>query len=140
MQNSQLKDMSFQLKSITLGSADSCLNYLYVTLRKQIEDVEYFIIKANNFTFKYRIISEDDSDLCLAPLRSLERSICSQLVHISNTILNLTNVCIPLGVTLDSFLRLLMQHYICLKNLAKHFLNRCAAMKFSIQGTKYIFL
>ncbi|XP_013097656.2 Fanconi anemia group I protein [Stomoxys calcitrans] len=127
-----------QLKSITEATVESCLHHLYDSLRKQIEDVDYFIIKANNLAYKCRIVPEDDRDFCLASLKSLERSISLQLVHISNTLRNLTNVCIPLGNSMDGLMKLLMQHYICLKNLTKHFLNCCSGgVKVSIQGTKF---
>ncbi|KAM7345711.1 Fanconi anemia complementation group I [Cochliomyia hominivorax] len=130
--------LNVTLKSITETTAESCLHYLYDSLRKQIEDVEYFIIKANNLSYKCRIVAEDDRDYCLGCLKSMERSICSQLVHISNTLKNLTNVCLPLGSCMDGLMKLIMQHFICLKNLAKHFLNCCAGgVKVSIQGTKF---
>ncbi|XP_073845314.1 Fanconi anemia complementation group I [Musca autumnalis] len=126
------------LKSITDVTAESCLQHLYDSLRKQIEDVDYFIVKANNLAYKCRIVPEDDRDFCLASLKSLERSISMQLVHISNTLRNLTNVCIPLGSSMDGLMKLIMQHYICLKNLTKHFLSCCSGgMKVSIQGTKF---
>lgn len=125
------------LKSITEATAESCLHHLYDALRKQTEDVDYFIIKANNLAYKCRIVPADDRDFCLASLKSLERSISMQLVHISNTLRNLTNVCIPLGTCMDGLMKLIMQHYICLKNLTKHFLNCCSGgVKVSIQGTK----
>ncbi|KNC26166.1 hypothetical protein FF38_06697 [Lucilia cuprina] len=134
----QSTQLNVTLKSITQTSAESCLQYLYESLRKQIEDVEYFITKANNLSYKCRIVTEEDRDYCLGCLKSMERSICSQLVHISNTLKNLTNVCLPLGSSMDGLMKLLMQHFICLKNLAKHFLTCCAGgVKVSIQGTKF---
>lgn len=127
------------MKSITEATAESCLLYLYESLRKQLEDVEYFIVKANNLSYKYRIVAEDERDYCFGCLKSLERSICSQLVHISNTLKNLTNVCLPLGHYMDGLMKLLMQHFVCLKNLAKHFLSCCAGgVKVTIQGTKCV--
>ena len=125
------------MKSVTEVTAETCLQYLYESLRKQIEDVDYLIVKANNLGYKYRIVAEEDRDYCLGSLKSLERSICSQLVHISNTLRNLTNVCLPLGSSMDGLMKLLIQHFTCLKNLAKHFLNCCSGgVKVSIQGTK----
>ncbi|KAL9917468.1 Fanconi anemia complementation group I [Glossina fuscipes fuscipes] len=127
-----------KLKSITVVTAESCLLYTYEAIRKQIEDVEYFITKANNLTYKCRIADEDDRDFCLAALSSLERSICSQLIHVSQTLINFTNVCIPLGTSMDGLLKVVMQHYVCLKNMAKHFLNCCAGdVKVSLRGTKF---
>lgn len=129
--------MNFELKSITLASAEACLSYLYSVLRKQIEEVEYFISKANNLHFKLKVIGEDEFEMCLASLKSKERSICSQLIHISNTLLHLSNVSVPLGTCMDSLLRILILMYSCLKNLAKHFLSRSSTAKLSIHGTKF---
>uniref|UniRef100_A0A1A9ZCX7 Fanconi anemia group I protein n=1 Tax=Glossina pallidipes TaxID=7398 RepID=A0A1A9ZCX7_GLOPL len=127
-----------KLKSITVVTAESCLFYTYEAIRKQIEDVEYFITKANSLTYKCRIAVEDDRDFCLGALSSLERSICSQLIHVSQTLINFTNVCIPLGTCMDGLLKVVMQHYVCLKNMAKHFLNCCAGgVKVSLHGTKF---
>ncbi|XP_055838956.1 Fanconi anemia group I protein [Episyrphus balteatus] len=129
--------LNFQLKSITLTSAESCITYLYATLRKQIEEVEYFISKANSLHYKLKIIAEDEREMCLASLKRKERSVCSQLIHISNTLLHLSNVSLPLGTCMESLLRILIQMYTCLKNLAKHFLCRSSTSKLSIQGTKF---
>uniref|UniRef100_A0A1B0AC93 FANCI_S4 domain-containing protein n=1 Tax=Glossina pallidipes TaxID=7398 RepID=A0A1B0AC93_GLOPL len=69
--------------------------------RQKIEDVEYFITKANNLTYKCRIAIEDDRDFCLASLSSLECSIRSQLIQVSQALINFTNVCIPLETCMD---------------------------------------
>lgn len=129
--------MDFELKSITLTSAESCIDYLYATLRKQIEEVEYFISKADGLNYKLKIISENEHEMCLAALRAKERSICSQLIHISNTLLHLSNVTLPLGSCMENLLRILILLYACLKNLARHFVSRSARSKVSMQGTKF---
>ncbi|XP_053963260.1 Fanconi anemia group I protein homolog [Anastrepha ludens] len=131
---------AFVLKSLTVESVESYFSYLCQALRKQIDDVAYFILKANNLNFKYRIVTEDERDMCLSQLRSMERSICSQLVHISNALIHLANVCIPLGTTMDQLLKLLIQHYICLKNLTKHFLICVGSSQVCMQSTKFEYL
>ncbi|XP_037947703.1 Fanconi anemia group I protein [Teleopsis dalmanni] len=128
---------TYKLKSITSSSFESCFVYLCAAVRKQIENVDYFILKANNSSYKIRIIPEEDRDVNLAALRKLERSICSQLMHISQTLLKLTNITIPLGVCMDTLLKLLMQHFICLKNLTKHFLSCGMTTKHSVQNAKF---
>ncbi|XP_067627011.1 Fanconi anemia group I protein homolog isoform X2 [Eurosta solidaginis] len=130
----------FTLRSVTVESAESYFSHLCQALRKQIEYIDYFIIKANNLNFKYRIVTEDERDVCLSQLRSMERSICSQLVHVSNALINLTNICIPLGASMDQLLKLLIQHYVCLKNLTKHFLSCAGSSQICIQSTKFEFL
>lgn len=103
---------------------------------KQIDDVEHFIVKTNNINFKYRIITEDERDMCLSQLRSMERSICSQLLHISNALINVLNACIPLGSSTEQLLKLVMHHYVCLTNLAKHFLSSVQLSQVSLRSTK----
>uniref|UniRef100_A0A034W2D0 Fanconi anemia group I protein-like protein n=1 Tax=Bactrocera dorsalis TaxID=27457 RepID=A0A034W2D0_BACDO len=131
---------AFTFKSLTMESAKPYFLYLCQALRKQIDDVEHFILKANNLNFKCRIVTDDERDMCLTQLRSMERSICSQLLHISNALKNLVNACIPLGSSMDQLLKLLMQHYICLKNLTKHFLSRVEVSQVCMQSTKFEFL
>ncbi|XP_014090241.2 Fanconi anemia group I protein homolog isoform X3 [Bactrocera oleae] len=131
---------AFILKSLTMESAKPYFLYLCQVLRKQIDEVEHFILKANNLNFKYRIVTEDERDMCLSQLRSMERSICSQMLHISNALKNLVNACIPLGSSMDQLLKLLMQHYICLKNLTKHYLSCVETSQVCMQSTKFEFL
>uniref|UniRef100_A0A0A1WLN6 Fanconi anemia group I protein homolog n=1 Tax=Zeugodacus cucurbitae TaxID=28588 RepID=A0A0A1WLN6_ZEUCU len=131
---------AFALKSLTMESAKSYFLYLCQALRKQIDEVEHFILKVNNINFKYRIVTEDERDICLSQLRSMERSICSQLLHISNALKNLVNACIPLGSLTDQLLKLLIQHYICLKNITKHFLSCVESSHVCMQTTKFEYL
>ncbi|XP_050324049.1 Fanconi anemia group I protein isoform X1 [Bactrocera neohumeralis] len=131
---------AFTFKSLTMESAKPYFLYLCQALRKQIDDVEHFILKANNLNFKCRIVTDDERDMSLTQLRSMERSICSQLLHISNALKNLVNACIPLGSSMDHLLKLLMQHYICLKSLTKHFLSRVEVSQVCMQSTKFEFL
>ncbi|XP_030375244.1 Fanconi anemia group I protein [Scaptodrosophila lebanonensis] len=128
------------LKTISQATAETCLQYLYAALRKQIEDVDYFIVKANNLNYKCNIVPESDRDYWRGNLDSLDRSICTQLIQISQTLQSLTSVCIPLGASIDGLMRLLIQHYNCLSNLTKHCLACCANHTISIKSTKIEFL
>ncbi|XP_004534830.1 Fanconi anemia group I protein isoform X2 [Ceratitis capitata] len=129
--------LHFTLKSLTVESAGSYFNYFCQAMLKQIDDVEHFIVKTNNINFKYRIITEDERDMCLSQLRSMERSICSQLLHISNALINVLNACIPLGSSTEQLLKLVMHHYVCLTNLAKHFLSSVQLSQVSLRSTKF---
>lgn len=99
--------------------------------------MDYFITKANNLCYKRQLIDGEERDLCETKLQSLERSICSQLVHLSQTLKNISNVCLPLGSCMDGLLKLLTQHYITLKSFANHY-NNCitSGLRISLQGTK----
>jgi len=110
------------LKTLDLNTTGSCLQYMYAVVQKQIEDVDYFINKANNLKYKCNIVPESDRVYYRGNLEALEGSICTQLILITRTLLELTNVCIPLGSHMDGLMKLLIQLYMCLKNLARHYL------------------
>ncbi|XP_002006644.2 Fanconi anemia group I protein [Drosophila mojavensis] len=111
------------LKSLNMSTTATCLQYLYAAVQKQLEDVEYFVIKANNLSYKCNIVPESDRIYWRGNLDTLEGSICAQLILITRTLLEITNVCIPLGNHMDGLMKLLIQHYTCLKNLARHYLG-----------------
>lgn len=129
-------DPQFELKSISEALAEATLMHFLNVLRKQILDVEYFITKARSINAKIKVTSEDDHEQCVQLLKTTERSICSQLIHISGALLRLTNACIPLGTLMDSLVRILMEFYICATNLTKHFVVRHTTIAMSFQGTK----
>lgn len=111
------------LKSLNMSTTATCLQYLYAAVQKQLEDVEYFVIKANNLSYKCNIVPESDRVYWRGNLDALEGSICAQLILITRTLLEITNVCIPLGNHMDGLMKLLIQHYTCLKHLARHYLG-----------------
>ncbi|KAH8418133.1 hypothetical protein KR222_004613, partial [Zaprionus bogoriensis] len=113
------------LKTLDMSTTATCLQYLYAVLQKQLEDVDYFIVKANNLKYKCNIVPESDRVYWRGNLEALEGSICTQLILVTRTLLELTNVCIPLGSHMDGLMKLLIQLYTCLKNLARHYLVGC---------------
>lgn len=66
----------------------------------------------------------------------MEKSIISKLLHLCETLSHLTNVCLPLGTNMDNLIRVIMQYYICLTNLTKHFIIRYGTIPVSFQGVK----
>ncbi|KAH8355258.1 hypothetical protein KR093_009668, partial [Drosophila rubida] len=110
------------LKTLDMSTTATCLQYMCAVVQKQLEDVEYFINKANNLKYKSNIVPETDRVYYRGNLETLEGSICTHLILITRTLLELTNVCIPLGSHMDGLMKLLIQLYTCLKNLAKHYL------------------
>ncbi|XP_034654239.1 Fanconi anemia group I protein homolog isoform X1 [Drosophila subobscura] len=115
------------LKSISTVTAESCLQHLYAAVQKQLLNVEYFVVKANNLSYNCQLVPECDQSYWRGKLDVMERSICTQIILISRTLLALTNVCIPLGPSMDGLMKLLIQHYVCLKNLTKHYLSCCTS-------------
>lgn len=48
-------DIKYKLKSITIETAASCTIHLCGALKREIDDVEYFITKCRSFYGKYKI-------------------------------------------------------------------------------------
>ncbi|KAI8035735.1 hypothetical protein M5D96_011485 [Drosophila gunungcola] len=114
--------VELNLKSISTVTAESCLQHLYTAVQKQLTDVDYFVTKANNLNYKCQVVPEIDQIYWRGNLDAMDRSICTQIIHISRTLLVLTNVCIPLGSSMDGLMKLLIQHFTCMKNLTKHYI------------------
>nr|NP_610429.2 fanconi anemia complementation group I [Drosophila melanogaster]A1Z7L1.2 RecName: Full=Fanconi anemia group I protein homolog; Short=Protein FACI [Drosophila melanogaster]AAF59016.2 fanconi anemia complementation group I [Drosophila melanogaster] len=117
------ESVELTLKSISTVTIESCLQHLYAAIQKQLNDVDYFVTKANNLNYKCQVVPEIDQIYWRGNLDSMDRSICTQIIHISRTLLVLTNVCIPLGSLMDGLMKLLIQHYTCLKSLTKHYIS-----------------
>ncbi|XP_017044461.1 Fanconi anemia group I protein homolog [Drosophila ficusphila] len=131
--------VELSLKSISTVTAESCLQHLYLAIQKQLTDVDYFVTKANNLNFKCQVVPEIDQIYWRGNLDAMDRSICTQIIHISRTLLVLTNVCIPLGSLMDGLMKLLIQHYTCMKNLTKHYISSYASESSieNIRSTKF---
>lgn len=69
-------------------------------------------------------------------MKTLEKTICSQLIYISHILEISANVKLPMGVCMDSLVRLIIQMYICLSNLTKHFIMRHSTLPVSYHRTK----
>ncbi|KAH8284890.1 hypothetical protein KR054_002362 [Drosophila jambulina] len=133
--NLNVDSMELSLKSISTVTAESCLQHLYAAVQKQLTDVDYFVTKANNLNYKCQIVPETDQIYWRGNLDSMDRSICTQIIHISRTLLWLTHLCIPLGSSMDGLMKLLIQHYTCLKNLAKHYIS-CYSSDGSVENIR----
>lgn len=127
------------LKSITTTIADTCINQLCNAVRKQVDDIEYFILKVKSYCAQLKNggQSEDDRSTVESRMVTAERRICTQLIFISRVCIHLGNTYIHLGNTMDNFTKLLIQLYACLANLAKHFINRQRIAPVSYKSTKF---
>lgn len=124
----------FQLKSISEYSIDSCITYLCICLRRQIEFVEYYITKAKSLHTKLKIT--DQSPSIIESMRTLETKICSQLIHICSAVTHLANSRIPFGICMDHVKRLMIQLYVCLTNLTKYLILRHTLLPVSCQSIR----
>ncbi|XP_055593420.1 Fanconi anemia group I protein-like [Uranotaenia lowii] len=127
----------FSLKSISSLTVESALIALCNVTKQQLDDVEHFILRTNSVLGRLKSFGLGDNDEYLHQLKSIERSMCSQLVHIMSVATHLANTQLPLGTCMDSLLKLLISIYCCLTNLTKHFLSRHPVVPVSHDSTKF---
>lgn len=128
-----------EYKSINEKTVNACVNQLCSIVRKQIEDIEYFILKVKSYFAQLKIggQNEDDRKSCENRMVTAERRICTQLMFISRVCMHLGNSTLPLGQCMDNFTKLLTQFYVCLANLTRHFINRNKSLPISYKSTKF---
>lgn len=128
----------FELKSLTTYTVETCTTYLCQCLRRQIEDVEYFITKAKGLHSKLKISGQSPCPSIVQSMKTIERKICSQLIHICNAATHLANSHISLGICMDHVKRLLIQLYVCLTNVTKYLILRHTVVEVSCQSIQYV--
>lgn len=108
-------------------------------MRKQIEDIEYFILKVKSHCAQLKTggLNDENRKTCEDRMIRMERSISTQLIFISRVCIHLSNGMQPVGSCTDNFTRLLTQFYVCLGNLTKHFINRQKIAPVSYKQTKF---
>lgn len=108
-------------------------------MRKQIEDIEYFIQKVKSYLAQMKTggQNEDLTRSCEYRMVTTERRICTHLIFISRVCIHLGNACIPLGPCMDNFTKLLIQFYVCLANLTKHLISRQKTLPVSYKSTRF---
>lgn len=113
--------------------------HLCNALRKQIEDIEYFISKVKSYCAQLKSGGQTDSGRreCENRMVTIERRICTQLMFISRVCIRLANTPLSSGECMDMFLKTLTQYYICLTNLTRHFINRQRFLPVSYKNTKF---
>lgn len=125
----------FELNSLTTYTVGSCITYLATCLRQQIEFVEYFITKAKSLLAKLKITGHCPN--IIQSMKSVERKICCQLIHICNAATHLANSSIPMGACIDHVKRLLIQLYVCLTNITKYLILRHAVVPVVCQSVLF---
>ncbi|XP_055641903.1 Fanconi anemia group I protein [Toxorhynchites rutilus septentrionalis] len=128
---------SFTLKSINSVTVESALFALCNVTNQELDDVEHFILRTNSILGRLKIYGHGENDEYLHQLKSIERSMCSQLVYIMSVATHLANTQLPLGPCMDSLLKLLINIYSCLTNFTKHFLTRDSVSAVSHDSTKF---
>ncbi|XP_050076558.1 Fanconi anemia group I protein [Anopheles maculipalpis] len=127
----------FYFKSITSATAEPTFHCLCAIFRQQLDEIEHLILRTNSLMMRLKVFGLDDTDETSQLLKSIERSICSQLVHILGSLTHLCNTNLPLGSTMDALIKLLLSMYGCLANLSKHFLARHSIVPIAYDATKF---
>lgn len=127
------------LNSVNEMTAETCCIQLCNAMRKQIDDIEYFILKVKSYCAQMKTggQNEDDRKLCESRMVLTERRICAQLIFISRVCIHLGNAMQPVGACTDNYTKLLVQLYVCLANLTKHFIIRQKISPVSYKSTKF---
>lgn len=127
------------MKSITEETIDSCIIHLCNALRKQIEDIEYFISKVKSYCAQMKTGGQTDASRreCENRMVTTERRICTQLIFISRVCIRLANTPLSSGECMDLFLKTLTQYYTCMATLTRHFINRQKILPISYKNTKF---
>lgn len=81
--------------------------------------------------------NEDSRKLCENRMVTTERRICTQLIFIARVCIHLGNAMQPVGPCTDNFTKLLIQLYVCLANLTKHFILRQKISPVTYKSTKF---
>uniref|UniRef100_A0A182T620 Fanconi anemia group I protein n=1 Tax=Anopheles maculatus TaxID=74869 RepID=A0A182T620_9DIPT len=127
----------FYFKSITSATAEPTFHCLCAIFRQQLDEIEHLILRTNSLMIRLKVFGLDDTDETSQLLKSIERSICSQLVHLLGSLTHLCNTNLPLGSTMDALIKLLLSLYGCLANLSKHFLARHSIVPIAYDVTKF---
>lgn len=124
--------------SLSKETAECCTTTLCESMLKQIQDVEYFILKVRSLYSKWNIGGQGEQIRvnCAQVMKTTERTICTQLIIISSACMHLTNTTLALGKCMDALIRTLTKLYICLANLTKHLIQRHGNFPVSYNHTK----
>lgn len=116
-----------------------CVNQLCGAVQKQVHDIEYFIQKVKSYYSQMKTggQNEDDRKACENRMVTIERRICTQLIFVSRVCIHLANTGLPPGQCIESLTKLLIQFYVCLANLTRHFNNRQKWLPVSYKSTKF---
>lgn len=108
-------------------------------LRKQIEDIEYFISKVKSYSAQIKTGGQTDASRseCENRMVTTERRICTQLIFISRVCIRLGNTPLSSGECMDLYLKTLTHYYTCLATLTRHFINRQKIVPISYKSTKF---
>lgn len=109
------------LKSITAATVDQVFVHFAGLIRKQIDDIEFCILRMNSFNAHVKIPGQDSRDSATA-LNALEQSSVIKLKQLGTVIGQLCNARFTLrGGQIDQIVKITISYFTCLLSLMKHF-------------------
>lgn len=118
-----LKDFpQHDLKSITIATVDQSFFYFASLLKKQIEHVEFCILRMNSYNAHIKIPGQDSRNESINALLSLEKSCVVHLTHLGKVFGRLCNSRLNTrGSQIETIGKVVISYFVCLGNLIKHF-------------------
>ncbi|CRK90828.1 CLUMA_CG004518, isoform A [Clunio marinus] len=110
------------LKSLTEATADQSLIYFVGIIKKQIDDVDFCILRMNSFNAHIKLPGQVSRKDSISALQTLEKSSVIKLTQLGTIIGRLCNVSFNVrGSQIDLIGKLVMNFFVCLSTLLKHF-------------------
>jgi hypothetical protein len=119
-------ESQYELKILTESTVEMSCVYFIAIIKRQIDDVEYFILRMNSFNAHAEIPGQENSrNESISAMERLETSCIVKLRKLEAILEILCNISFPLNSPLiELVLRAVISLFSCLGNLFKHFCTR----------------
>ena len=122
------------LKSISIATVDQSFSYFANILKKQIENVEFCILRMNSYNAHIKIPGQDSRNESINALQSLEKSCVIKMTHLGKVIARLCNSRFNTrGGQIETLGKVTINYFVCLGNLMKHFCQHFDIKKLNFQ-------
>lgn len=116
---------SHTLNILTKSTVEQSCIYFITIIKRQIDDVEYFVLRMNSFNAHVKIPGQDSRNESIAALERLETSCIVKLRKLEKILEIMCNISLPLNSpSIELILRAVISFFSCLNNLFKHFCTR----------------
>lgn len=110
------------LKSISVATVDQSFFYFASVLKKQIESVDFCILRMNSYNAHIKIPGQDSRDESINALQSLEKSCVIKTTLLGKVVGRLCNSRFNTrGIQIETIGKVAISFFVCLGNLMKHF-------------------
>lgn len=110
------------LKSISIATVDQSFHSFAIVVKKQIEDVDFCILRMNSFNAHVKIPGQDTRDESKQALQSMGKSCVIKLQQLGKVVGRLCNTRFRTrGTQVETIGKVAISYFSCLNNLMKHF-------------------